>query len=107
MPERDEVINFGAGPSALPTAALERAAAALVNYNGLGMGVAEISHRSKEAEQILSKAKGHIRELLAVPDDFSILFMQGGGSTQFAAIAYNMLAHHGSMAPADYVVTGK
>ncbi|KAG0705944.1 pyridoxal phosphate-dependent transferase [Suillus ampliporus] len=107
-------INFGAGPSALPASVLEEATKGLLNFNGTGIGIAEISHRSKEFTTYLQGVEHNIRKLLAVPPTHSILFTQGGGSTQFSAVVLNMLARHRLIYPElkdedrvlDYVVTG-
>ncbi|KZT26273.1 phosphoserine aminotransferase [Neolentinus lepideus HHB14362 ss-1] len=108
------VINFGAGPSALPTDVLEEANKGLLNFQGTGIGIAEISHRSKEFTAFLNEAESHIRTLLEVPSTHKILFTQGGGSGQFSAVVLNLLARHRLLHPQlkdeervmDYVVTG-
>ncbi|TAQ89275.1 hypothetical protein B7494_g2408 [Chlorociboria aeruginascens] len=88
---REDVSYFGAGPASLPTAVLKTAAEALVNYNGIGLGLAELSHRSPEARDIINQTKADLREYLDVPNDYEILFMQGGGSGQFSATVCNMV----------------
>ncbi len=98
------VFNFSAGPSMLPESVLNRAAAEMLDYKGSGQSVMEMSHRSKVFEGILAEAKALMKELLNVPDDYSILFLQGGASTQFAAIPLNFLNGSGK---ADYVLTGQ
>lgn len=108
------VINFGPGPSALPVSVLEEAAKGLLNFNGTGIGIAEISHRSKEFTAFLSNFESLIRTQLDVPSTHSILFTQGGGTSQFSAIVMNLLARHRLLHPnlkdeernVDYVVTG-
>ena len=95
--------NFGAGPGILPESALKKTQEALVDFNGSGMGVMEISHRSKDFEAVLQKAKGLVKELLGVPDNYSILFVQGGASTQFAMVPMNLLRTVGTAA---YVESG-
>ncbi|KAM6500906.1 Pyridoxal phosphate-dependent transferase [Amanita muscaria] len=108
------VINFGAGPSALPESVLEKTAEALFNFNGTGMGIAEISHRSKEFGAYIANCEALIREQLQVPPTHEILFTQGGGTGQFSAIVLNMLARHHLLYPElddehrsmDYVITG-
>ncbi|KAJ7046658.1 phosphoserine aminotransferase [Mycena alexandri] len=106
------VINFGAGPSALPASVLEEAAKGLLNFNGTGIGIAEISHRSKEFTAFLAEVESLIRSQLDVPETHSILFTQGGGSAQFSAIVLNLLARHHLLNPdvhervLDYVITG-
>ncbi|KAF8911171.1 pyridoxal phosphate-dependent transferase [Gymnopilus junonius] len=104
MEAESRVINFGAGPSALPDPVLEEAAKGLLNFNNTGIGIAEISHRSKML----------IRDQLRVPPTHSILFLQGGGTAQFSAVVLNMLARHRLLYPdlpdeervMDYVLTG-
>ena len=97
------VINFNAGPSALPLAALERAQAELLDFAGSGMSVMEHSHRGKEYEAVHDEAIALLRELLAVPKTHDIIFLQGGASQQFAQIPLNYLTKGGC---ADYVVNG-
>jgi phosphoserine aminotransferase len=107
-------VNFGAGPSALPEDVLKEATKGLLNFEGTGIGVAEISHRSKEFAACQSKLESLIRTLLDVPKTHSILFTQGGGSAQFSAIVLNLLARHRLLHPElkddervmDYVITG-
>lgn len=84
--DRTQVINFGAGPSALPESVLEDATKGLLNYNGTGIGITEISHRSKDFGALVTKLQSLIRTQLAVPETHAILFVQGGGTTQFASI---------------------
>jgi phosphoserine aminotransferase len=83
--------NFGAGPGILPEAALQKAAADILNFNNSGMGVLEISHRSKDFEAVLQKTKSLVKELLNVPDTHEVLFLQGGASTQFAMVPMNLV----------------
>jgi phosphoserine aminotransferase len=112
--ERSQIINFGAGPSALPQNVLEEAARGLLNYNGTGIGITEISHRSKEFHQLTKDLASHIRTLLGVPPTHEILFTQGGGTGQFSAVVLNLLARYYLLNPnaqpgdicIDYVVTG-
>lgn len=91
MPRREDITYFGPGPAALPTPVLESASQALLNYNSTGIGLAEHSHRSGLAGQILSDAKTHLRALLDVPDDYEVLFMQGGGTGEFSAVVGNFV----------------
>ena len=98
-----KIYNFSAGPAVLPTEVLEKAQNELLSLDGIGMSVMEISHRSKHFEAILSSAVSGIRELLSVPDNYKILFLQGGASLQFSMIPLNFL---GKQEAADYVVTG-
>ena len=100
---RDEVFNFSAGPSVLPTPVLERAAREMLNYNGSGMSVMEMSHRSREFMDIFSDTKAKLRAALNVPDSHEILFLQGGASLQFSMIPLNFSAQGEK---ADYAVTG-
>ncbi|MEN9449368.1 MAG: 3-phosphoserine/phosphohydroxythreonine transaminase [Bacteroidota bacterium] len=83
--------NFGAGPSILPQEVFEQSAQACLEYNGIGLSLLEISHRSKEFTAILDESITLIKELLNVPDDYSILFIQGGANMQFSMIPYNIL----------------
>lgn len=83
--------NFGAGPGILPETALQKSAAAALDFNGIGMSILEISHRSKDFEAVLQNTKALVKELLGVPDNYSILFLQGGASTQFAMVPMNLL----------------
>src|SRR6478609_2196087 len=97
------VINFNAGPAALPMGALERAQKELLDIGGSGMSVMEHSHRGKLYEAIHEEAIALVKELLAVSDDYEILFLQGGASQQFAVVPMNFLPPGKS---ADYVLTG-
>ncbi len=84
--------NFNPGPSVLPEFTLKNTAEAVLNLNGSGMSIMEISHRSKDFEAILKEAKDLFRELLDIPSGYSILFLQGGASLQFTMIPYNFLS---------------
>lgn len=97
------IYNFSAGPAVLPLEVLEKAQSELLSLNGSGMSVMEVSHRSKHFEPILEAAKNGIKELLNVPDNYQILFLQGGASLQFSMIPLNFL---GADETADYIVTG-
>ncbi|HXG82870.1 MAG TPA: 3-phosphoserine/phosphohydroxythreonine transaminase [Pyrinomonadaceae bacterium] len=97
------IYNFSAGPAVLPTEVLEKAQSELLSLNGIGMSVMEISHRSAHFEPILEGAMSGIRELLNVPENYKILFLQGGASLQFSMIPLNFLPRDGT---ADYIVTG-
>ena len=112
MPSRDEIINFGPGPAALPTPVLEQASRDLLNYNGIGMSLAEISHRSSYAKDIMTSANSHLRTLFEVPDTHEVMWQQGGGTAQFSVVVYNLVAAFvekggdvGKMTM-DYIVTG-
>src|SRR6478609_7765395 len=97
------VINFNAGPAALPLGALERAQQELLDISGSGMSVMEHSHRGKVYEAIHDEAIALLKELMAIPDDYDVLFLQGGASQQFAVVPMNLLPPGKS---ADYVLTG-
>lgn len=83
--------NFYAGPAVLPVPAVENTAKAVLDFNGIGMSLMEISHRSKEFQSVMDEAKALFKELLNVPEGYSVLFMVGGASTQFALIPFNLL----------------
>ena len=100
----NRVYNFSAGPSMLPLTVLERAASELVCYGESGMSVMEMSHRSPDYEAIIGDAEAKLRELMAIPDNYKVLFLQGGASTQFAAVPMNLIKRTGK---ADYVVSGQ
>lgn len=96
-------FNFSAGPAMLPTAVIERAQQEILDWNGSGMSVMEMSHRGKEFMSIATKAEKDLREVMAIPDNYKVLFLQGGASSQFAAIPLNLL---GDRDGADYINTG-
>ncbi len=98
------VFNFSAGPSMLPVPVLETAAREMLDYNGSGMSVMEMSHRSPVYEAIIKEAEAGLRKLMNIPDNYKVLFMQGGASTQFAAVPLNLIGRTGK---ADYVVSGQ
>lgn len=95
--------NFGAGPGILPHEVLQQAAAAVIDFNGTGLSLLEISHRSSEFEAVLDEAVSLVKELFSVPEGYSVLFLQGGASTQFALAPYNLLPEGGKAA---YLETG-
>ena len=97
------VYNFSAGPSCLPEEVLQACAAEMMDYNGTGQSVMEMSHRSKAYEPIIQDAEAMVRKLMKVPDNYKVLFVQGGGSTQFAMVAENLGIHTGKAA---YIETG-
>ena len=97
------VHNFNAGPSVLPVAVLEKAQSELLDYQGCGMSVMEMSHRSKEFESIIQTAEADLRELMSIPANYKVLFLQGGASLQFAMLPMNLRPAGTS---ADYIVTG-
>ena len=87
----NRVFNFSAGPSMLPLPVLEKAQADLIDYQGTGMSVMEMSHRSPAFETIIADAQRLIRQLMNIPDNYKVLFLQGGASTQFAAVPLNLM----------------
>jgi len=95
--------NFGAGPGILPHEVLKQAAQGVVDLNGIGLSILEISHRSAEFEAVLDEAVSLVKELFSVPEGYSVLFLQGGASTQFALVPYNLLPSTGKAA---YLETG-
>ncbi|WP_191440904.1 3-phosphoserine/phosphohydroxythreonine transaminase [Anaerotruncus colihominis] len=98
------VYNFSAGPSMLPEAVLKRAAAEMLDYQGTGESVMEMSHRSKEYQAIIDHCEALLREVMKIPDNYKVLFLQGGASSQFAMIPLNLLNGSGK---ADFVLTGQ
>ena len=96
------VYNFAAGPSTMPLDVLEEAQRDFLDYNGSGMSIVEMSHRSKTFMAVNDEANALLRELMNVPDNYSILFVQGGASQQFAAVPLNLMVS----GKADYIVTG-
>ncbi|MEG0109329.1 MAG: aminotransferase class V-fold PLP-dependent enzyme, partial [Lachnospiraceae bacterium] len=98
-----KVFNFSAGPAVLPKEVLKEAADEMLDYKGTGISVMEMSHRSKTFEEIIQTAESDLRELLQIPDNYKVLFLQGGASTQFAMIPMNLMKHR----VADYIVTGQ
>ena len=97
------VYNFAAGPAVLPEEVLQEAAAEMLDYRGCGLGVMEMSHRSKDFEKILHDAKQDLIDLMEIPQDYEVLFVQGGASQQFAAVPMNLMKNK----VADYIVTGQ
>ena len=97
------IYNFSAGPSMLPLEVLEQAAAEMTNYNGSGMSVMEMSHRSPVYDAIIKQTEADFRALMNIPDNYKVLFLQGGASTQFAAVPLNLMKN----GKADYVVSGQ
>ena len=98
------VYNFSAGPAVLPEEVLKEAQADMLDYKGCGMSVNEMSHRSKMFDDIIKTAEKDFRELVGVPDNYKVLFLQGGGNMQFAQIPMNLMNKHHK---ADYIVTGQ
>ena len=97
------VYNFSAGPAVLPEEVLNEAAAEMLDYRGTGMSVMEMSHRSKSYETIIEDAESDLRDLLHIPENYKVLFLQGGGSTQFAMVPMNLMKNR----VADYIITGE
>ena len=97
------VYNFSAGPAVLPEEVLKEAAAEMLDYNGTGMSVMEMSHRSKAYQQIIDEAEADLRELMNIPGNYKVLFLQGGASLQFAAVPLNLKKN----GKAAYIVTGQ
>lgn len=84
------IYNFSAGPAVLPKTVLQTAQAEMLDYKNSGMSVLEVSHRSKEFEEIIKDAENALRELMAIPDNYKVLFLQGGASLQFSMIPLNL-----------------
>ena len=97
------VYNFAAGPAVLPEEVLKEAASEMLDYKGTGMSVMEMSHRSKAFEEIIQEAEQDLRELMNIPDNYKVLFLQGGASTQFAMVPMNLMRNR----VADYIITGQ
>ena len=95
--------NFSAGPAVLPEEVLQEAAQEMMDYQGSGMSVMEMSHRSKVYEDIIKEAEADIRDLMGIPSNYKVLFLQGGGNTQFAMIPMNLMKNR----VADYIITGQ
>jgi len=100
---KERAYNFSAGPSMLPLSVLEDVAANLTNYKGCGESVLEMSHRSAVFKEIIEDAEKNLRDILNIPDNYKVMFIQGGGTLQFAMVAMNLLRNSGK---ADYIVTG-
>ena len=98
----DRIFNFSAGPATMPVEVLEEIAAEVLNYRGSGMSVMEMSHRSKVFQQIVDEAEADLRELMHIPENYKVLFIQGGATLQFSAIPLNLMKN----GVADYIVTG-
>ena len=97
------VYNFSAGPAVLPEEVLKEAAEEMLDYRGSGMSVMEMSHRSKAFDTIIKEAEADLRDLLSVPDNYKVLFLQGGASQQFAMVPMNLMKNR----VADYIITGQ
>lgn len=99
----NRVYNFSAGPAVLPEEVLREAAAEMLDYEGTGMSVMEMSHRSQSFQEIIDTAEADLRELMGIPDNYKVLFLQGGESQQFAMVPMNLMKNK----VADYIVTGQ
>jgi phosphoserine aminotransferase len=97
------VYNFSAGPAVLPEEVLKQAAAEMLDYNGCGMSINEMSHRSKTFDSVIQTAEQDIRDLMNIPDNYKVLFLQGGASQQFAAVPLNLMKNK----KAAYIITGQ
>ena len=97
------IFNFSAGPSMMPESVLERAAKEMLNYADSGMSVMEMSHRSKVYDKIIKDAEKKLREVMAIPDNYKVLFLQGGATMQFSMIPLNLMTKNKK---ADYIVSG-
>ena len=97
------VYNFSAGPAVLPEEVLKEAADEMLDYKGTGMSVMEMSHRSKAYDAIIKEAEKDIRDLMNIPDNYKVLFLQGGASQQFAAVPMNLMKN----GKAAYIITGQ
>ena len=100
---KERAYNFSAGPSMLPLSVIEDIAANLTNYHGCGESVMEMSHRSAEFKEILADAEQNLRDIMNIPDNYKVMFIQGGGTLQFAMVPLNLLRKSGK---ADYIITG-
>ncbi len=98
------VFNFSAGPSMLPVDVLNKAAAEMLEYGATGQSVMEMSHRSSEYSAIIKDAEATLREVMNIPENYEVLFLQGGASTQFAMVPMNLMTKNGK---ADYIITGQ
>ncbi|MBO5513874.1 MAG: 3-phosphoserine/phosphohydroxythreonine transaminase, partial [Mogibacterium sp.] len=104
MADDYRVYNFSAGPSVLPEEVLKKCAAEMLNYNGTGESVMEMSHRSPEFQQIIDDAEANLRKLMNIPDDYYVMFLQGGGTLQFSMVPINLMT---GTHKADYIVAGQ
>ena len=100
------VYNFSAGPAVLPEDVLRECADEMLDYRGCGMSVMEMSHRSAMFQKIIDDAEADLRDLMGIPDNYKVLFLQGGASQQFAAVPLNLCNLAGASKKADYIITG-
>lgn len=98
-------INFSAGPGVLPKSVLKKAQNEFLNYSDTGVSIVEVSHRSVQFINTSKEAENNFRKLFKIPDNYKVLFMQGGASSQFSAVVYNLVVDIGK--PIDYVITGQ
>ena len=98
------VYNFSAGPSMLPESVLKKAASEMLDYQGTGESVMEMSHRSKEYDAIITETQALLRQVMGIPDNYKVLFLQGGASSQFAMVPLNLMTGSGK---ADYILSGQ
>jgi len=105
MMNGESVVNFAAGPAKLPESVLEHAQKEFISYDRTGVSVMELSHRSADFNRIITKAEALVKELLEIPDNYKVMFLQGGGTGQFAAVPLNLMATRPAKT-ADYIVTG-
>lgn len=103
MKEAKRAYNFSAGPSVLPAKVLKEAGSEILDYKGTGISVMEMSHRSKEFKKIIEDAEKNLRKLMNIPDDYDVLYIQGGGTLQFSMVPINLLT---KSKKADYIITG-
>ncbi|MBR3235049.1 MAG: 3-phosphoserine/phosphohydroxythreonine transaminase, partial [Atopobiaceae bacterium] len=101
------VYNFSAGPAVLPEPVLQECADEMLDYRGCGMSVNEMSHRSKMFQDIIDEAEADLRSLMGIPENYKVLFLQGGASQQFAAVPLNLCALPFASGAADYIITGQ
>jgi len=99
----NRVFNFSAGPSVLPVEVIEKVQSELLNYQGSGQSIMEMSHRSKEFVKVMEDAEKDLREIMEIPDNYKVLFLQGGATLQFAMVPINLLRNSKK---ADYIVAG-
>ena len=97
------VYNFSAGPAVMPEEVLREASEEMMDYRGCGMSVMEMSHRSKDFQDILKEAEQDLRDLMEIPDNYKVLFIQGGGHMQFAMVPMNLMKNR----VGDYIITGQ
>ena len=102
MADEYRVFNFSAGPSVLPEPVLRKCAAEMLNYEGTGESVMEMSHRSPEFQKIIDDAEANLRKLMFIPDDYYVMFLQGGATLQFSMVPINLLTTYTSATTTPY-----